>query len=248
MTFHRTVALSAGLVMTFALTTSHAQTRTPLSDAQIKDMVEDKLSEEDALEDVMVAVQEQTVTLTGSVPSAWAKEKAIETAREVEDVRSLISDLTIPRPESDAALGQQVADEILRYVRYTMFDSVDVGIDQGRVLLVGWVTHPFKAVEIVQRVSRVPGAQEVRNEIEVLPVSATDDRLRDRISSEIYGHEMFRRYAQLINPPIHIILKNGRVMLTGVAASNVEKSMAERIARQIFGVLSVENKLQVPSR
>ena len=59
---------------------------------------------------------------------------------------------------------------------------------------------------------------------------------------------MFRRYTNLINPPIHVILKNGRVTLTGVAASNIEKAIAERIARQTFGVLSVENKLQVPSR
>jgi hyperosmotically inducible protein len=234
--------------MTFALTTSHAQTRTPLSDAQIKDMIEDNLSEEDALQDVMVAVQAQTVTLTGSVPNAWAKEKAIEEARKVEGVQSLISDLIIPRAESDVVMGQQVADEILRYTLYTMFDNVDIGVDQGTVILVGQVTQPHKAVEIARRASRVPGAQGVRNEIEVLPASATDDRLRERIASEIYGHELFRRYTNLVNPPIHVILKNGRVTLTGVAASNIEKAIAERIARQTFGVLSVENKLQLPSR
>ena len=250
MTFDRSIILNAGLLVVLALTTNQAQSQTqePSREAQIKQEIKNKFSEEDFLRDLTVDVEEQTVTLTGSVPSAWVKEQAIETAREVAGVEWLISELTIPKAESDAILGQQVANEILRYVLYTMFDSVDIGVDQGTVILVGQVTEPHKANEIIRRASRVPGTQEVRNEIEVLPASPMDDRLRQLIATQIYGHDMFRRYASRVNPPIHVILKNGRVTLTGVVASNIEKVIAGRIARQTFGVFSVENKLQVTSK
>ena len=250
MTFDRSIILSTGLLVVLAVTTNQAQIRAsePSRKAQIKQEIEKKFSEEKFLEDLTVDVEERTVTLTGSVPSAWAKEQAIETARKVAGVEWLISELTIPKAESDAILGQQVANEILRYVLYTMFDSVDIGVDQGTVILVGQVTEPHKANEIVRRASRVAGTQEVRNEIEVLPASPMDDRLRQLIATQIYRHDMFRRYANRANPPIHIILKNSRVTLTGVAASNIEKAIAGRIARQTFGVFSVENKLQIMSR
>jgi len=48
-----------------------------------------------------------------------------------------------------------------------------------------------------------------------------------------------------VNPPIHIVVKHGRVTLTGVVISEVERRKAEQIARSIFGVLSVENKLRL---
>ena len=249
MTFHRsvTVALIAGLMMAFAPAGSSAQVHTPLSAMQIKDMVEHELSKEDTLRNITVAVQGQMVTLTGTVPSLWAKEQAIEEAREVEDVQSVLSELTIMTADSDSEIGEQVAEQIRRYVFYTIFDDLNILVDQGVVRLTGQVTQPYKRPEIVRLVSRVRGVKEIHNQIEVLPASPVDNQRRASIATQIYRHPLFDRYALQVNPPIHIIVKNSNVTLTGVVNSEVEKRVAETIARQTFDVFSLDNRL-LPSR
>jgi hyperosmotically inducible protein len=77
----------------------------------------------------------------------------------------------------------------------------------------------------------------------VLPVSTFDDQLRYRIARSIYGNSNFWNYAIMPNPPIHIVVEHGRVTLTGVVQSNVDRMLARSLATQ-FGALSVTNDLK----
>jgi hyperosmotically inducible protein len=220
----------------------------PLGDPQIKELVEHYLLEEGILKgNVQVQVQGGVVSLSGTVPSAWAKARALELALKVPDVQSVESELTIARGESDGAVGEQIASQIRRYVFYTIYDDIEVAVESGVVTLMGRVTMPFKVKEIEHLASRVLGVQEVRNKIQVLPTSIGDDRLRETIASLIYRDPLFWDYSIQTNPPIHIIVENGRVTLTGVVRSLVEQRKAESIARSVFGVFSVENRLRVGS-
>jgi len=83
----------------------------------------------------------------------------------------------------------------------------------------------------------------VENRIGVLPVSRFDDELRYAVARAIYGSLAFWQYASMVNPPIHIIVEGGRVTLTGVVASNVERMMARSLATS-FTALSVTNDLK----
>jgi osmotically-inducible protein OsmY len=47
----------------------------------------------------------------------------------------------------------------------------------------------------------------------------------------------------MANPPIHIIVERGRVTLTGVVNSNVERMLARSLATG-WGELSVTNELR----
>jgi len=69
----------------------------------------------------------------------------------------------------------------------------------------------------------VTGVQKINNQIKTLPVSISDDQLRYTVARQIYGDPMFWNYAIQVNPPIHIVVENGRVTLTGVVASEVER-------------------------
>jgi osmotically-inducible protein OsmY len=106
---------------------------------------------------------------------------------------------------------------------------------------------PYKASEIGDLVSRVPGVREVDNRISTLPVSTFDDQLRVTIASQIYRDPLFSNYAIQVNPPIHIVVENGHVTLTGVVNSEVERRKAEMVARTTFGVFSVDNQLRLES-
>jgi hyperosmotically inducible protein len=77
----------------------------------------------------------------------------------------------------------------------------------------------------------------------VLPVSQFDDELRYRIARSIYNNSNFWNYAIMANPPIHIVVEHGRVTLTGVVQSNVDRMLARSLATQ-FGALLGDQRAQ----
>jgi hyperosmotically inducible protein len=143
----------------------------------------------------------------------------------------------------DLQIFNDVSKQVQRYVYYTIFDDVNASVDQGVVTLSGKVTMPFKATEIAKRVARVDGVKQVINKLEVLPVSPWDDELRYEVSRAIYGNPSFWQYAAMVNPPIHIIVERGRVTLTGVVNSNVDRMLARSLATS-FNALSVKSELK----
>lgn len=137
-----------------------------------------------------------------------------------------------------------ITKQVRQYTRYTIFDDVSVRLaDNGVAVLTGKVTMPFKKDDIGRLVSRVQGVNTVQNDISVLPVSPFDDELRHRISRAIYGNSAFWHYAAMANPPIHIVVENGRVTLAGVVQNNVERMLARSLATT-FGAFSVKNDLK----
>jgi osmotically-inducible protein OsmY len=143
----------------------------------------------------------------------------------------------------DFQVAKDVATSVDRYTQFTIFDDVNAYVKDGVVTLTGKVTMPYKRNDIAQRVSKIDGVREVRDEITVLPVSQFDDELRYRIARSIYGNANFWNYAIMPNPPIHIVVEHGRVTLTGVVSSNVDRMLAQSLATQ-FGALSVTNELK----
>lgn len=144
---------------------------------------------------------------------------------------------------SDQRLFQSVADAVNRYPNFTIFDDISASVDNGVVTLSGKVTMPYKKTELARRVSKVDGVKELRNTIEILPVSIYDDELRFRIARAIYGNPSFWQYAAMANPPIHIIVDRGHVTLAGVVATNVDRALARSLASG-FGEFSVTNNLK----
>jgi hyperosmotically inducible protein len=143
----------------------------------------------------------------------------------------------------DQQLALDISREINRYTRLTIFDDVSGRVDNGVVTLTGKVTMPFKRQDLGRRVGEVRGVREVLNQIDVLPVSTFDEELRYRIARAIYRNPSFWRYASMVNPPIHIIVEHGRVTLTGVVHSDVERALARSLATG-WGELSVTNQLR----
>ena len=143
----------------------------------------------------------------------------------------------------DLQVFNDVAKSVNRYVHFTIFDDVNANVTNGVVTLTGRVTMPYKRNDIMMRVADVDGVREVRDNIEVLPVSQFDDRLRYQIARTIYSHPNFWNYAIGANPSIHIIVEHGHVTLTGVVNNNVDRMLARSLITQ-FGVMSVKNELK----
>lgn len=143
----------------------------------------------------------------------------------------------------DLQVFNDVAKSVNRYVHFTIFDDVSANVTGGVVTLSGKVTMPYKRDDIMKRVADVDGVREVRDNIQVLPVSGFDDRLRYQIARAIYSNPNFWNYALGPNPSIHIIVEHGHVKLTGVVNSEVDRMLARSLVSQ-FGVMSVSNELK----
>lgn len=148
-----------------------------------------------------------------------------------------------PPERKDLQVFNDVSKTVNRYARFTIFDDVSANVHEGVVTLTGKVTMPYKRDEIAERVAKIPGVRAVRDRLSVLPASIDDEALRHRVARAIYGNAAFWNYAAMVNPPIHIIVENSRVTLTGVVQSEVEKALARSLATQ-FGALSVTNALK----
>jgi hyperosmotically inducible protein len=151
--------------------------------------------------------------------------------------------LAQPTDRKDLQVFNDVAKAVNHYDRFTIFDDISAAVHNGVVTLAGNVTMPYKKDDIARRIAKVDGVRQVIDQVAVLPVSLSDDRLRYQIARAIYGNVQFWNYGASANPPIHIVVEHGRVTLTGVVQSDVERMLARSLVDQP-GVFSVTNKLQ----
>lgn len=140
---------------------------------------------------------------------------------------------------------RQVRHELVMLPFYSVFDNFEFRVDGNKVTLMGQVTRPTLKKQAERVVANLEEVKTVDNQIEVLPVSPNDDRIRQAVYRAIYYHPTFTRYGFQAVPPIHIIVNNGDVTLTGVVATKSEKDIAGIQANGVSGVFSVTNNLAV---
>jgi hyperosmotically inducible periplasmic protein len=144
-----------------------------------------------------------------------------------------------------ATLVQEVRHQLVMLPWYTLFDNLEYKVEGDKVLLVGQVVRPVLKSDAEAAVKRIEGVASVDNQIEVLPLSPNDDRIRRAEFRAIYGFSSLQRYAQGAVPPIHIIVKNGHVTLEGVVDNEADKELAYVQANGVPDVFSVTDNLRV---
>jgi hyperosmotically inducible protein len=155
-------------------------------------------------------------------------------------------DAFMPGEVDESRLTKQVRHELLTLPYYGVFDDLAFRIDGDTVTLLGQVTRPTLKSDAERGVKRIEGVRRVVNEIEVLPLSPTDDQIRMAEFRAIYGDSsLSTRYGYRALPSIHILVKNGHVTLEGVVANKADKDLIGIRANGVSGVFSVTNDLQV---
>jgi hyperosmotically inducible protein len=148
-----------------------------------------------------------------------------------------------PSDKATQRLIKDVRTELVMMPFYGVFDNLSFKLDGYSVTLMGQVTRPTLKSEAENRVKRIEGIEKVVNNIEVLPLSPNDDRIRIAVYRAIFAHPTLQQYTLRAVPPIHIIVKNGNVTLEGVVARPMEKNVAGIQANQVPGVFSVPELL-----
>ena len=188
------------------------------------------------------------IVLVGSalaVPSALLGEspqQAGSEAMQADNARS---------PQVEQRIVREVRHELLMLPYYGVFDDLEYRVDGHTVVLQGYIIseHSTTKADAERAVKKIEGVDKVVNNIEVLPPSPMDDGLRAQLYRKIYGYGPLFKYANLSIPPIHIVVKNGRVILKGVVDNETDKNLVAMLANQVPGIFEVTNDLRVlPSR
>ena len=144
-----------------------------------------------------------------------------------------------------AWLQKEVRHELVMLPWYSVFDNLEYKIEGDRVILMGQVVRASTKSDAEARVKKIEGVSSVVNQIELLPLSPMDDRLRRALFRAIYSEHVLEKYSLQAVPPIHIIVKNGHVTLEGVVDIENDKNVANMRANGVAGVFSVTNHLRV---
>lgn len=147
-------------------------------------------------------------------------------------------------PNTETRLPGEVRHQLAMIPQVTVFDNLAYRVDGGTVTLYGQVRNAFIKDEAQNSVKHLEGVERINNQIEVLPASFSDDRIRRQMVRAIYNSSMVN-YALQPEAPIRIIVKNGHVDLEGVVRTKMDKTLAFIHANEVPGVFSVQNNLQV---
>jgi hyperosmotically inducible periplasmic protein len=190
-------------------------------------------------------------------------------------VPALIAQNPSPTWSQDDTLriAKEVQKRLASLTDYTVFDWITFGFHGKTVVLKGYASRPTLKSSAARVLKGIPGIESVDNQIEVLPLSPNDDRIRASVYNRIYTQPSLRKYnanqgsvAQALGPggrsvammaggitndpprgfhAIHIIVKNGNVTLYGVVNNASDEAIAGMQANSAPGVFSVDNDLIV---
>lgn len=143
-------------------------------------------------------------------------------------------------------IERKIFKEILTLPRYGVFDHIAYKLDGNTVTLYG-KTYSLGTKKAAERyVSRIDGVDRVINNIQELPPSGFDDRIRRQLVQSFWnrGGSLYR-YLQGNNPSVRLIVENGRVSLEGYVSNRGDSNLANILANGIPGVFNVQNNLIV---
>jgi hyperosmotically inducible periplasmic protein len=174
--------------------------------------------------------------------------------------------------EDTLRIVQQVQKKLAGLSNLGVFDWLTFGIHGKTLVLKGFASRPTLKSDAERAVKGIQGIDSVDNQIEVLPYSPMDDRIRAAVYNRIYTQPSLRKYnanqgnigraigpgagvalaaGGITNSPpmgfhaIHIIVKNGNVTLYGVVLNQMDSSIAGMQANSAPGAFSVDNDLIV---
>jgi hyperosmotically inducible protein len=148
-------------------------------------------------------------------------------------------------PKSEDRITREVRHELLMLPYFGVFDNIEYKVNGSTVTLMGQVVRPTLKSDAENAVKHIEGVERVDNQIEVLPPSSQDDRIRLELFRAIYGYAPLQKYALGVQKPIRIIVKSGHVALEGVVDSEADKNLVEVRAKGVPGTFEVKNNLRV---
>lgn len=145
---------------------------------------------------------------------------------------------------SVSEIERAVFKRLIRLPYYGVFDHIAYKVEGETVTLFGKVAIARNKKDAERSIKRVDGVRRVINNVEILPPSPFDDRIRRRIVRTLAAKGLFR-YLQEPNPSVRLIVDGGRVEIEGFVANRGDYNLINILANGVSDVFSVTNNLAV---
>ena len=235
--------LAAGLTAVPAL----AQSSQKPSDKNVKIFVEYKFAKDNLLNNanIDVNVSNKTVTISGTVPTIYDRNKAGKEAADAAENFAVVNNLKISGSNVPA---QKIVENVLNRIHsnafYGIFDWVNAQDTNGVVTLTGWVHIPWYKDWFQQEAEKVVGVKEIKNNIQN---TFGPGSIGYRAARLIYSDPMYYGMQYMADPPIHIIVNNGSIILEGRVNSDSQSGWVEDLLRFNTDAVNVNNNLAIRS-
>lgn len=243
-----------------------------ISDQEITKKVKDKLSSgwfSTGYDQVNVSVNNGIVTLQGSVPTWDDKEKIEKEIRNIDGVRGLSFRLNVQDTNtkdsrqrsyaqnqnlSDQEIANKIRDKISSGWFSKGYDQVDVQVNNGMVILQGFVNSQDDRAKVEKEIRNIDGVKNINNQLAVQDThtsnnertvysntsSMTDQELTKKIQDKVGSGWFTTGYDQ-----VNVRVNNGTVTLQGTVKTWVDKEKIEKEVRNIEGVKLLNSEIKV---
>src|ERR1700759_5343181 len=92
-------------------------------------------------------------------------------------------------------ITKEVRHELVMLPQLTIFDNLAFKVDGGNVTLLGQVRNAVLKDEAQSAIKNIEGVEKINNQIEILPPSPDDDRIRMRVARAIFSDDGLFRYS-----------------------------------------------------
>lgn len=200
---------------------------------------------------VRVDSEDGVVTLTGTVSEESHKTLAQETVAGLPGVKSVDNRLEVkgehPAEKPDAWLATKVKSTLL-YHRSVSGFKTEVDVKDGIVTLRGNAPSQAQKELTAEYARDIEGVKGVNNEMTVTKTSKKTRTMGDKvddasITALVKMTLLSHRSTSALNTSV--TTKNGVVTLTGKAKNSAEQDLATKLAKDVNGVKSVENRMTI---
>ena len=191
---------------------------------------------------IIVAVKDGIVTLTGSVNTYAAKSMVENDVKSIRGVKGIAEELKVDfygqqRERTDTDIAR-VARDALEWNVMIPDEKIQVIVEGGIITLTGEVPQNYQRESAVSAVRYLQGVKNVINRIKLKP-SINPSEVRSKILNE------FERNARIDASKISIEIENSKIILRGTVRSWAEHKEATKAAWSIPGIANVENLIRV---
>jgi hyperosmotically inducible periplasmic protein len=168
-----------------------------------------------------------------------------KTSYRLDLLKNVASLFSLNRPLFEAGMDIEAsARQSYVFKTYLKGDDIAIRYKGGVVLLTGTVFDKSHTLLARETVASLPGVTRVQNKLEehgAVPFANPDMLLMTKVKSTLLLHQ------NVNGTETEVSVKNGTVILRGMAATTAQKNLTTEYAKDVEGVKRVKNEMEVAS-